>query len=190
MTSQFRYTRRMGRAALTADELLHLNLPNKRTELVRGALVVREPPGGEHGFVAGRVLVEIGTFVRARRLGIVLAAETGFTLFTDPDTVRAPDAAFIQRDRVPDPLPRAYFTIAPDLAVEVISPRDTAREVNEKVADWLAAGTRLVWCIDPRKRSARVHRVNGSVAFIAADGALDGEDVLPGFAVHLRAILG
>jgi Uma2 family endonuclease len=181
----------MGRVApLTADELLHLNLPNKRTELVRGALVVREPPGGEHGVVAGRVLVEIGMFVRAHQLGIVLAAETGFTLFTDPDTVRAPDAAFIQRDRVPDPLPRGYFTIAPDLAIEVISPGDTSREVNEKVADWLAAGSRLVWCIDPRRRFARVHRADGSVTPVAPDGALSGEDVLPGFAVHLRAILG
>lgn len=190
MTDAFRYTRRMGHVALTADDLLDLNLPNKRTELVRGQLVVREPAGAEHGVVVGRIFHEISVFVRAHNLGIVLAAETGFTLFTDPDTVRAPDAAFIRHGRVPDPLPRGYFTIAPDLAVEVVSPGDTSRDVNDKVADWLAAGTRLVWCIDPRKQSAHVHRADRTATSVARDDVLDGEDVLPGFAVQTRAIVG
>ena len=177
-------------ARITADQLLNLHLPNKRTELVRGHLLVREPAGAEHGVVAGRIFHELPVFVRARALGVVVAAETGFTLFTNPDTVRAPDAAFIHRDRMPAPLPRGYFTIAPDLVVEVLSPGDTAREVDEKVADWIAAGTRLVWCIDPRKRTARVHRHDGTVADIASPGILAGEDVLPGLAVSLGAILG
>src|SRR5262245_1838280 len=107
MTSHFRYTRRMPHVArLTADELLNLNLPNRRTELVRGELVVREPAGGEHGVAAGRAFHEISLSVRASDLGVVPAAETGFTLFTAPDTVRAPHVAFIHRDLLPSPLPR------------------------------------------------------------------------------------
>ena len=175
-------------APLTANELLHLNLPNKRTELVRGSLVVREPAGGEHGTIAGRIFLRIATHVETHDLGIALAAETGFTLFTKPDTVRAPDAAFIASRRVPDPLPTGYFPFAPDLAVEVLSPGDTAREVDDKVADWLTAGTSLVWCIDPRARAARVHRADGSVAAIAPGEALDGEHVLPGFTLELSAV--
>jgi Uma2 family endonuclease len=188
MSDKIDYTRPMTPSApVTADELLYLNLPNKRTALVRGALVVREPAGASHGGTAARLLVEIGVFVRSRDLGAVFAAETGFVLFTNPDTVRAPDVAFIRRERVPVPLPLGYFRIPPDLAVEVTSPGDTVREVEEKVADWLAAGTRLVWVIDSRKRTARVHRASGSWN-IEADGLLDGEDVLPGFRMALSEL--
>jgi Uma2 family endonuclease len=175
-------------ASLTADELLHLNLPNKRTELVRGQLIVREPAGFRHGDVAGHMFGEIRNFVLPRGLGVVLAAETGFTLFTNPDTVRAPDVAFVRRDRVPDPLPTGYATFPPDLAVEVRSPDDRAGEIAEKVEDWLAAGTRLVWLVDPRTRTARVHRIDGSGLAIEAGGRLDGEDVLPGFTLELASI--
>jgi Uma2 family endonuclease len=176
-------------AHITAGELLNLNLPNKRTELVRGTLVVREPAGGTHGDVAARMLIAIGAHVNAGDWGLVLAAETGFTLFTDPDTVRAPDVAFIRKDRVPDPLPMGYFTLAPDLAVEVRSPGDRAGEIKEKVADWLAAGTRLVWSVDPRARTARVYRADGSESEVASNGILEGGDVLPGFTLALSSIL-
>src|SRR5438132_13038723 len=90
-------------APMTADELLRLNLPNKRTELVRGQLVVREPAGFRHGAVAARLLRRIADFVDEHDLGVVVAAETGFHIERDPDTVRAPDVGFIRRDRVPDP---------------------------------------------------------------------------------------
>lgn len=189
MAKRVDYTRRMRSFALvTAGELLHLNLPNKRTELVRGALIVREPPGGVHGSVAARLLVAVGAFAQGKDLGSVFAAETGFVLFTNPDTVRAPDVAFIRRDRVPAPLPKGYLRIPPDLAVEVLSPGDRASEVKEKVADWIEAGTKLVWVIDPRKRTAHVHRSNGSDTNIAVDGLLDGEDVVPGFTLGLSTL--
>ncbi|HYV99436.1 MAG TPA: Uma2 family endonuclease [Gemmatimonadaceae bacterium] len=175
----------MPSALITADELFYLNLPNKRTELVRGALVVREPAGGEHGSVAARVLTAMSVYVDANALGIVLAAETGFRLFTRPDTVRAPDVAFIRTDRVPRPLPVAYFTLAPDLAVEVTSPGDTRREIREKVDDWIAAGTVLVWQIDPHSRSARVYGADGSEEAIAAGGTLTGQGVVPGLELEL-----
>ncbi|MBI2073065.1 MAG: Uma2 family endonuclease [Gemmatimonadetes bacterium] len=175
-------------APLTADELLHVNLPDKRTELVRGVLVVREKAGFRHGAVTMRLAKGIADHVDARGLGLVLAADTGFKLATDPDTVRAPDIAFIRRDRLPDPEPLGYLDLAPDLAVEVLSPGDRPGEVLTKVGDWLDAGTRLVWVVDPARRHVRVYRADGSQSVVAEHDVLDGEDVLPGFACRLSAI--
>lgn len=174
---------------MTAEELLDTNVPNKRTELVRGVLVVREPAGGRHGRVANELSRVIGNHVHAHALGAVYAAETGFTLARRPDTVRAPDVAFVQRERLPDPEPTGFPDLAPDLVVEVVSPADRAGEILAKVADWLTAGTRLVWVVDPEQRRARVYRPDGSEMIVTADGALDGEDVLPGFSCPLASIL-
>lgn len=176
-------------ALLTADDLLRLQPPDKRTELVRGVMIVREPAGFRHGDIAMNIAARMHSFVRQHRVGRVLAAETGFTLFTNPDTVRAPDVAFVRHDRIPDPLPRGYASFAPDLAVEVLSPGDRPGEVLAKVADWLTAGTRLVWVVDPDRRVARVHRADGTVSVISESEALDGEDVLPGFACPLAEVL-
>ena len=115
--------------------------------------------------------------------------ETGFTLARGPDTVRGPDIAVVRRDRVPSPEPRGFLELAPELMVEVLSPRDRPGEVLAKVADWLTAGTRLVWVVDPERRVARVYRDDGSEAIVGADEALDGEDVLPGFSCPLADVL-
>jgi Uma2 family endonuclease len=173
---------------MTAEQLLALNLPDKRTELVRGRLVVREPAGFLHGDVAIRIARLIANHVHAYDLGRVLAAETGFKLFNKPDTVRAPDVAFVRRARLPDSPPRGFADFPPDLAVEVLSPGDRPGEVAEKVDDWLTAGTALVWVVDPVAVTAKVYRADGSVSSIAADGALKGEDVLPGFSLPLREL--
>jgi Uma2 family endonuclease len=175
-------------ALITADELLHLNLPNKRTELVKGSLVVREPAGYQHGEVAMNIATAINSIVRADNLGRVLAAETGFKLASNPDTVRAPDVAFVSRERVPESSPRGFASFAPDLAVEVLSPADRPGEVLEKVADWLSAGTRLVWVVDPVRRNARIYRADGSESIRAEGDTLEGEDVVPGFSCQLRDI--
>lgn len=175
-------------ALLTADELLHLNLPNKRTELVRGVLIVSEPPGYHHGLVVVKLARAIADFVDARHLGDVLAGDAGFKLFSDPDTVRGPDVAFISRSRAPTPPPKGFAAFAPDLAIEVRSPDDRAGELRDKVADWLNAGTKLVWVVDPVRRSADVHRADGSTTHVDEDGLLVGEDVLPGFALALVKI--
>jgi Uma2 family endonuclease len=179
----------MAPATMTAEDLLRLNIHDKRTELVRGKLVVREPAGFVHGVVAVRIARKLGDFVDAAQLGLVFAAETGFTLERNPDTVRAPDTGFVHRDRLPDPLPRGYAEFAPDLAVEVLSPDDRPGEVLAKVADWLRAGTRLVWIVDPIRRTARVYRADGTESFATVDDSLDGEDVLPGFSLELSAVL-
>ena len=105
---------------LTAEDLLALNIQDKRTELVRGRLIVREPAGFRHGVIAMELARRLADFVKTHALGVVVAAETGFTLARNPDTVRAPDVGFIQATRVPRPLPRGYAEIAPDLAAEVL----------------------------------------------------------------------
>jgi Uma2 family endonuclease len=176
-------------ALMTAEELLRAYFPDKRTELVRGVLMVREPAGWLHGRVTMEVARQIANHVAAHGSGAVFTAETGFTLARRPDTVRAPDVAFVRSDRLPDSDPRGFAELAPDLVVEVLSPDDRPGEVLAKVADWLTAGTRLVWIVDPERRLARVYRHDGSETIVTADGALDGEDVLPGFACPLASLV-
>jgi Uma2 family endonuclease len=174
---------------LTANDLLGLNIQDKRTELVRGRLIVREPAGFRHGVVAMKLAARVADFVRTHSLGVVVAAETGFKLSSNPDTVRAPDVGFIGAARVPRPLPPGFADIAPDLAVEVLSPDDHAGQVLAKVSDWLSAGSRLVWVIDPDRRMARVYRADGSESLVFVDAALDGEDVLPGFTCRIEDLV-
>jgi Uma2 family endonuclease len=125
----------------------------------------------------------------AHDLGRVLVGDAGFKLATDPDTVRGPDLAFIRRDRLPHPSPAGYAAFAPDLVIEVLSPGDRPGEILAKVADWLNAGTRLVWIVDPERRLARVYRDDGTEQIVTADQALDGEDVVPGFRCALATVL-
>lgn len=174
---------------MTAEELLRLKLPDKRTELVRGVLRVREPAGYQHGDVAATTLLVLGSFVREHRLGRVFTAETGFTLARDPDTVRAPDVAFISTARLLPRDTRGFAELAPDLVVEVLSPADRPGEVLEKVGDWLNAGCQLVWIVDPIRRTGRVYRADGAIALLGEHDAFDGEDVLPGFRGELSAFL-
>ena len=176
-------------ALITADELLRTPIPDKRVELVRGVLEVREPAGSTHGLVAMSLGVELAAYAKRTGAGGVFAAETGFKLATNPETVRAPDVAFVTRNRMPPAGTVGYPALAPDLVVEVLSPGDRPGEVLAKVADWLSAGTRLVWVIDPERRLARVYRHDGTEASVTGAAALDGEDVLPGFACSLEAIL-
>ena len=174
---------------MTADELLQVRIPDKHVELVRGVLVVREPPGYLHGEITARLARILGNYAEAHDLGRVLAGDAGFKLAVDPDTVRGPDVAFVRRERLPKPSPAGFAAFAPDSVVEILSPGDRAGEVLAKVADWLSAGTQLVWVIDPERRMARVYRHDGSETVVTADGALDGEDVLPGFSCPLASIL-
>jgi len=176
-------------ALMTAEELLHVRIPDKRVELVRGKLVVREPAGYTHGRVAMNLTVRLGAHVERTGAGQLFAAETGFTLARGPDTVRAPDIAFIRRARLPDPEPVGFPDLAPDLVVEVLSPSDRPGEVLAKVADWLSADVPLIWVIDPEHRVARVYRHDGTERLVTADQPLDGEDVVAGFSCPLETIL-
>ena len=173
---------------VTANELLTLETPGKSTELVRGKLIVREPPGTYHGRVQGILHVLVGSYVRTHALGAVLGQDTGFKIASDPDTVRAPDLAFVDRARVAQIARRGYAALAPDLVAEILSPEDRPGEVLTKVGDWLEAGVRLVWVIDPDRRVATVYRVDGSVMTVAAEADLDGEAVLPGLSFRLAEL--
>lgn len=184
------YTRPMPSIALmTAEELLRLQPLHQRSELVEGVMQVREPAGFRHGEIALRIAVLIGTHVTQHRLGNTFAAGTGFILSRNPDTVRAPDVAFVSRDRLPPRDTRGFAELAPDLVVEVLSPDDRPGEVLGKVGDWLSAGCRLVWVVDAERREVRVYRADGSVAVVAAGGEVDGENVLPGLRLAVADVV-
>ena len=174
---------------MTADGLEQLDLPGKSTELVRGRLVVREPPGTYHGQVSAKLAYLMGAFVYPNDLGRLFAQGTGFRIQSDPDTVRAPDLAFVSRERAFAIRQRGYVALAPDLVAEIVSPDDRPGELLAKVGDWLEAGVRLVWVIDPIRANAHVHRPDGSLTVIDAGGALNGEDVLPRFSCRLSEVL-
>lgn len=167
---------------MTAEELLKLPDDGKRRELVRGELREMAPAGARHGGVAAKLTILLGRHVETNRLGMVLAAETGFRISRDPDTVRAPDVSFMARDRIPSGgPPEGYWDLAPDLAAEVVSPNDTAAEVQSKVQMWLETGVRLVWVIYPSARSIVVHKSLKESGTLTAPDTITGGEVAPGF---------
>jgi len=171
----------------TADALL--NAPGLgRCELIRGELIMMSPSGFEHGRLASRIDRRLGDFVEKNALGIVTGAGTGFVIARDPDTVRAPDVGFVRSERAPEQPTPGFFPGPPDLAVEVLSPNDRAGEVSAKVQDWLAAGCRAVWVVDPGKRTVAVYESGRQeVRFSIAD-ELQGGDLLPGFRLPVAEI--
>ena len=173
---------------MTAEDLLEPGVP-ERADLVRGVLVVHEPPGFRHGEITVRLTVALGTCVDTRHLGRVVAGDAGFKLQSDPDTVRGADIAFVSWERMPQKSPVGFPALDPDLVVEVLSPGDRPGETLAKLADWLSAGTRLVWVIDPERRLARIYRQDGSESILGERDAVDGEDILPGFSCNLSTVL-
>ncbi len=172
---------------VTAAELLQT--PGLgRCELVRGELIQTTPAGFEHGRIAVNIGWALKEFVRQRPLGVVTGAETGFHIGHDPDTVRAPDAAFIRAERIPPTPVRGFFPAAPDLAVEVLSPGDRASEVLAKVQDWLGAGCHVVWVVDPETTTVTVYRGRDQIAIRGSSDTLTGDDVLPSFTVLVKEI--
>ena len=170
---------------LTAEGLLEMPDDGHRYELVRGELREMPPSGHIHARIAGRVSSRLGHYAEANRLGEVYVADPGFLLGLDH--VRAPDAAFITAERVTDTGDRpGFWPGAPDLAVEVISPRDTYSDVAEKALDWLDAGTRMVLVVDPRCQTVTVYRSSSNIVVLSKDDAIDGADVVPGWKLPVR----
>jgi Uma2 family endonuclease len=171
-------------AEMTAEALLQYGNEPYRQELIAGKLYEMEPPGALHGAVAAQIAIVLGEHVRRHGLGQTFGAETGFHIRSDPDTVRAPDASFVRRERIePTGIPVGYWPGAPDLAVEVVSPSDRGSEVAAKARDWLTAGASAVVVLDPADRTAVVYRAPERVDTIGPAHTLHLDDVVPGFAV-------
>ncbi|HLH21677.1 MAG TPA: Uma2 family endonuclease [Chloroflexota bacterium] len=174
---------------MTAAELERLPRDGRRYELVRGELRTMPPAGFEHSDLTLVFAWSLASHVRAQGLGKVLTGDPGFRLTTDPDTVRAPDVAFVRRERV-EAAGRVtgYWPGAPDLVVEVISPNDLYTEVDEKIAEWLEHGARLVFVVNPRRQTVAVHRPGQPTRTLAGEDLLAGEDVVPGWTLRVREL--
>jgi Uma2 family endonuclease len=168
---------------MTADELLRLPDDGARYELVRGELRKMSPTSYKHGRIVMRVASSLESYVSERGLGGVSGSDNGFRIARDPDTVRAPDIAFVRAERDVDV--DGYFEGAPDAAFEVVSPSDRYTEVVEKTQDWLRAGSQVVVVIDPRIRTVRVHRTGGTTDVV---DAIEIDDVVPGWKLPLRSV--
>jgi Uma2 family endonuclease len=178
------------RALATAEELLALPDDGMRHELVEGEITTMTPAGYQHGRIAFRIAMLLGRYLEQNPVGEAFGAETGFWIGTDPDTVRAPDAAFVSRDRIAEVgTQRGFGRGAPDLVAEVVSPGDSYEEVDRKVRQWLGAGTRLVWVVSPATRSVTAYAPD-AVRLLAGSDTLDGGDALPGFSCPVSEVFG
>jgi len=146
------------------------------------------PAGSQHGWIIGKLTVLLGKFVLDNKLGGIMGAETGFIIRRDPDTVRAPDVAFIRANRLPEKLPQGYFDGPPDLAVEVLSPSDRASEVHSKIRDWLDAGCHAVWLVDPESKSITIYKSTHDIVVLSIADTLTDAQILPGFTMAVSEI--
>jgi Uma2 family endonuclease len=174
---------------LTAEDLLRMPEDSFRYELTRGELRRMSPAGNKHGRIAANITGALVPHVMTNKLGAVYAAETGFLIATNPDTVRAPDVAFVSQKRLEEVGDiEGYWPGAPDLVVEVISPSDVYTEVEEKVFDWLEAGARMVVVINPRKRAVTVYRSFNDIVVLTENDILEGGEVVPGWSMRVKDI--
>jgi len=152
---------------LTATKLAELPDDGKRYELIRGVLNMMSPAGSEHGRIAGRIFLRLADHVEKNELGETYAAETGFLIEQDPDTVRAPDAAFVSFERLAKVEPTTgYLPVSPNLVVEVVSPNDSFSEVEAKAANWLSAGTQIVLVADPKNHALHIHETDRAICVL------------------------
>ena len=172
----------------SAEELFSMP-SDEHFELIRGELrESKMPTGYEHGKLTFAIGLKIGAFVESNNLGECFAAETGFLVARDPDTVLAPDFAFLRAENVPAETTRGYVRAVPDLVLETRSPSDQPREVAEKVEAWLDAGVSMVLELNPATQILCVHRSDASVLELGPDDVFDGADILPGFTLPLSTL--
>jgi Uma2 family endonuclease len=174
---------------ITAVQLLAMPGDGNRYELVQGELRVMSPTGAEHGAVVARLTWRLAKHAEENRLGVVFGAETGFLLARNPDTVRAPDIAFVsQAQREAVGAVKGYWPGAPALAVEVTSPTDSFSDVEEEALGWLAAGSQLVWVVDPRQKNVTVYRRPDDIRVLGHDAELEAPELLPHWKVPVREL--
>jgi Uma2 family endonuclease len=171
---------------ITIDEFAEMPLQGI-WELIDGEPIELSPAAGRSGWISATIVALLANHVRQTRLGWAFSAETGFILFDDRQTVRSPDAAVVLRNRLAE-LPESFVPMAPDLAVEVLSPSDRMADALAKVAMYLQAGTPLVWLVNPATRTIVVFRSETDPVTLGESDTLDGGDVLPGFSVPVAEI--
>ncbi len=169
---------------LTADDLFELG-PDSPYELIEGELIEVNPPGGIHGEVAARLTIFVGSFVLSQRLGKVFSNDTGFLLQRSPDTVLGPDVAFVRRERLTES-PVAYIPVAPDLAIEVVSPSNTRASIQRKTNVYLESGVEQVWIVGPLRLELHDCQADAQIITLGFDDVVSGGEGLPGFEMRLR----
>jgi Uma2 family endonuclease len=178
-------------ALMTAEELMQLPDDGFRYELVNGELEKMPPPGLPHGRIAMRFSIFLGRFILDHGLGEAFATDTGFKLTSNPDTVLAPDFAFITNERFAEVYKtEGYGAGAPDLAVEVLSPSDRPGKVKQKIARWLSLGAKQVWIVDPKHSTVTVYRSPSDATTFSGSDYLEAQDLFPGFRLSLDKIFG
>jgi Uma2 family endonuclease len=174
---------------MTPEEFLVHPLDDVKAELVRGELRVTPPGGGPHGRAATNVVYLLAAFTKSRRLGMVFADGVGYELVKLPRTVRVPDASYVRASRLPaEGIGPGLLKLAPDIAVEVLSPSETASELEQKLDDYRVSGTALVWVVDPVRRTVTVVAADAPLRTLHDDAMLDAGSVLPGFACAVAEI--
>lgn len=174
---------------VTAEQLLRMSSLGKRYELVRGGLVEMEPTGGRHGQVVAGIAGLLMEHTQPRRRGTVFAAGTGFRLERHPDTVLAPDVAYVAVERLrPQDISDAYPDLAPDIVVEVISPTDSCPAIEGKARSWIELGARIVWVVDPRARTVTIHETDCTPRVLIESDHLTADPVLPEFDCPVRLL--
>ncbi|MGI8856342.1 MAG: Uma2 family endonuclease [Thermomicrobiales bacterium] len=172
--------------AVTAERFYEMpEVPGKRFELVNGEVLEVPFAGHMHARIVMALVRLLDAFVRTHNLGEIYADGLGYVLTRMPDSVRGPDVSFLASEHVPDEEFPGFVPFAPDLAVEIVSPNDRSSEVHDKVDQYLAAGTRMVWVVWPKKRTVSVHTRGETNRELGTDDVLDGGDVLPGFSVRV-----
>ncbi len=172
------------RAPVSIEEFWRLGDRARHAELVAGQVIDLGPPGVRHGLLASELSGRLREHAGGRGLGFV-CVEVGFILSSDPPTVRAPDVAFVLRERMPSPPPARFFPGPPDLAVEVLSPDDRPSDIAAKVGNYLRAGAQAVWVVDPEAQTLTVHTREGSIRY-SPDEVLRRQAPLPDFELPLK----
>lgn len=174
---------------MTANELQLLPDDGHCYELICGELVQMSPAGREHGNIGLKFARRFANFVDEHRLGEVYQAETGFILSSNPDTVRAPDFAFIRSERLSEiEGVTGYIPIPPDLVVEVISPSDRYTEVDKKTQAWLNFGVRVVVVINPRTQQTKVYRPQAEALVLNRGETLELSEIVLGWSLDLNTL--
>lgn len=175
----------VARAKLTAEEFWALHL--ERAELVNGEVVELVPALPQHGQIPGALVTALNLWLKQSKAGLA-GTDGGFILGRNPDRVRGPDVWFLRKENIPAEFPAGFWEVAPDLVAEIVSTSDTAEVIKEKLTDYFAAGTQVVWLVYPRFKEVEVHTSSRTVRILQAEDVLQEPELLPGFTLKIAKL--